>query len=99
MEYKLLSHDEYSHPDHPPAERARVGDTMILAFKGVGDYKVTEPRLVRVLSVSGDELEGELIQPGMMIPLSVGERIAFQFHQAFYPPPFGDETFFGVPDV
>lgn len=99
MEYKLLNHDEYSHPDHPPAEIARVGDTLILAFKGVGDYKVTEPRLVRILSIDGEDLEGELIQAGMMIPISVGQRIAFQFRQAFHPPPFGDETFFGVPDV
>lgn len=97
MDYKLLDHDEYAHPDHPPAETARVGDTLILAFRSLGDYKVTEPRLVRVVRVDGDALEAELMQPGMVVPVSVGDRIFFQFRQAFRPPPFGDETFFGSP--
>lgn len=98
MDYRLLDHDEYRHSEHPPAASVAVGDTVILAFKGLEGYKVTEARLVRVVSVDGDEIVGELLEPGMMVPVAAGERVAFRSRQAFQPPPFGDETLLSVPD-
>lgn len=99
MEYRLLDHDEYSRPEHPPVENVAVGDTVILVFKGVEGYKVREARLVRVVSVDGDEIAGELVESGMMVPVAAGERVAFRTRQAFQPPPFGDETLLSVPDI
>ena len=97
MEYKLLDHDEYSHPDHPPAETVGIGDTVILVFKGTEGYKVTEARMATVVSMDAENLVGELVQPGMMIPVTAGQRVTFTRRQAFQPEPFGDETFLSIP--
>ena len=99
MEYKLLAHEEYSHPDHPPAETVGVGDSVILVFKGLGGYKVTEARLAQVVDERRDEFVGELVEPGMMIPVAAGEQVTFTIRQAFQSPPFGDETLLTDPET
>ncbi len=92
MEYRLLDHDEYTSADHAPAGQIAEGDTVVLVFKGLEGYKVTEARLARVVAADGDAFFGELAEPGMMIPVEAGQRIRFEPRQAFEPPPFGDET-------
>ncbi len=92
MEYRLLDHDEYSSADYAPARQIAEGETVVLVFKGLKGYKVTEARTARVVAADGDGFLGELSEPGMMIPVEAGERIRFELKQAFEPPPFGDET-------
>jgi hypothetical protein len=99
MEYKLLAHDEYSHPDHPPAETVEVGDTVVLVFKGLEGYKVTEARLAEVVDGEVDAFVANLIEPGMMIPVAAGERVTFTLRQAFQSAPFGDETLLTAPET
>lgn len=102
MEYKLLAHDEYSHPDHPPAESLAVGDAVTLVFKGLEGYKVTEARLAKVDQVVDEgtgQFVGELVEPGMMLPIAAGERVTFTLEQAFQSAPYGDETLLDAPET
>ncbi len=92
MEYRLLDHDECSSADYAPAKQIADGDTVILVFKGLESYQVTEARAARVVASDDDGFSGELLEPGMMIPVEAGQRIRFELKHAFEPPPFGDET-------
>ena len=98
MDYKLLDHDEYSSPDHPPAWTVAEGDTVVLVFKGLGSYEVTEARAARVVEFDGGHYVAELTEPGMMIPIAAGERVRFRREQAFKAPQFGDETLHAMPE-
>lgn len=99
MDFELLDHDEYHNPEHPPADSVDAGDTVVLVFRGLAGYRVTEARMARVVSVDGDHLVGELVESGMMVPVAAGERVPFRPRQAFQAPPFGDETLLSVPEV
>lgn len=99
MDYKLLDHEEYSSPDHPPAWTVAEGDTVVLVFKGQGSYEVTEARTARVVELDGDHYVAELTEPGMMIPLAAGDRVRFRREQAFQAPRFGDETMVTEPEA
>ena len=100
MGYKLLSHDEYQDTRHPPLETLpEVGEHVMLVFQGLEGFRMTETRNARVVESDGKSAVAELLESGMMVAVSAGERIRFTLPQAFTPPLFGDETLLGLDDT
>ncbi len=101
MGYKILSHADYQDTRHPPLhELPEIGDHVTLVFQGLEGYRMTEPRTARVVEDDGEGgAVAELLESGMLVPVSAGERIRFTLAQAFTPSSFGDETIFGLDDT